>query len=252
MPKKSIEAVQSAAAGGSEFSSKQMEQVHLLLALLRQEGGLIPAAEKDGRYGGKSGSGGGGRAAKDPRSEDKSGHGQFLSVSADVQAAFNAAEQQAQTMKDEYVSVEHLSLTSGNCPGRREGAVQDPSDYKGAPEAFAGSPGQSASPPTTRGNLRRAGKSKYGTDLVKRAREQKMDPVIGRDEEIRNVIRSCPGRRSNNPVLHRRTRRGQTAIAEGLAQRIVKKDASPKQLRDKTIFSLIWARDRGRQVPGRV
>ena len=215
-----------------------MEQVHLLLALLRQEGGLTPqllkkmdvtvesleaAAEAELR--------------KIPGVRTSQAMDSFY-VSADVQAAFNAAEQQAQTMKDEYVSVEHLFL--GLLETARGGVKELFKTYQITKERVLKALQE------VRGNQRVTTDNpegtydaleKYGTDLVKRAREQKMDPVIGRDEEIRNVIRILSRKTKNNPVLIGEPGVGKTAIAEGLAQRIVKKDV-PKQLQDKTIFSL--------------
>ena len=235
---KSIEAVQSAQQLAVQNSHQQMEQVHLLLALLRQDGGLIPqllkkmdvtvesleaAAEAELR--------------KIPGVRTSQAMDSFY-VSADVQAAFNAAEQQAQTMKDEYVSVEHLFL--GLLETARGGVKELFKTYqitrervlKALQEVRGNQRVTTDNPEGTYDAL-----EKYGTDLVKRAREQKMDPVIGRDEEIRNVIRILSRKTKNNPVLIGEPGVGKTAIAEGLAQRIVKKDV-PKQLQDKTIFSL--------------
>ena len=235
---KSIEAVQSAQQLAVQNSHQQMEQVHLLLALLQQEGGLIPqllkkmdvtvesleaAAEAELR--------------KIPGVRTSQAMDSFY-VSADVQAAFNAAEQQAQTMKDEYVSVEHLFL--GLLETARGGVKELFKTYQITKERVLKALQE------VRGNQRVTTDNpegtydaleKYGTDLVKRAREQKMDPVIGRDGEIRNVIRILSRKTKNNPVLIGEPGVGKTAIAEGLAQRIVKKDV-PKQLQDKTIFSL--------------
>ena len=235
---KSIEAVQSAQQLAVQNSHQQMEQVHLLLALLRQEGGLIPqllkkmdvtvesleaAAEAELR--------------KIPGVRTSQAMDSFY-VSADVQAAFNAAEQQAQTMKDEYVSVEHLFL--GLLETARGGVKELFKTYQITKERVLKALQE------VRGNQRVTTDNpegtydaleKYGTDLVKKARDQKMDPVIGRDEEIRNVIRILSRKTKNNPVLIGEPGVGKTAIAEGLAQRIVKKDV-PKQLQDKTIFSL--------------
>ena len=235
---KSREAIQNAWNLVLENSNPQMEQVHLLLALLRQEGGLTPqllkkmdvtvesleaAAEAELR--------------KIPGVRTSQAMDSFY-VSADVQAAFNAAEQQAQTMKDEYVSVEHLFL--GLLETARGGVKELFKTYQITKERVLKALQE------VRGNQRVTTDNpegtydaleKYGTDLVKRAREQKMDPVIGRDEEIRNVIRILSRKTKNNPVLIGEPGVGKTAIAEGLAQRIVKKDV-PKQLQDKTIFSL--------------
>ena len=235
---KSLEAVQSAQNLAQSNSHQQLEQVHLLLALLQQEGGLIPqllrkmdvtvesleaAAKAELRKI---------PGVKTSREADK------FYISADVDAAFTAAEEQAKGMKDEFVSVEHLFL--GLLETARGGVKEIFSTYRITRE------GVLKALQSVRGNQRVTSDSpegtydaleKYGTDLVKRAREQKMDPVIGRDEEIRNVIRILSRKTKNNPVLIGEPGVGKTAIAEGLAQRIVKKDV-PKSLQDKTIFSL--------------
>ena len=243
---KSIEAVQSAQQLAVQNSHQQMEQVHLLLTLLRQEGGLIPqllkkmdvtvesleaAAEAELR--------------KIPGVRTSQAMDSFY-VSADVQAAFNAAEQQAQTMKDEYVSVEHLFL--GLLEAARGGVKELFKTYQITKERVLKALQE------VRGNQRVTTDNpegtydaleKYGTDLVKKARDQKMDPVIGRDEEIRNVIRILSRKTKNNPVLIGEPGVGKTAIVEGLAQRIVKKEV-PTSLQDKTVFSL----DMGALVAG--
>ena len=235
---KSLEAVQSAQNIARSNSHQQMEQVHLLLALLQQEGGLIPqllrkmgvtveslnaaAMQELRKIPGVTGS----------READK------FYITADVDAAFTAAEEQAKAMKDEFVSVEHLFL--GLLEAAQD-AVADlfrtynirKEDCLKALQSVRGNQRvTSDNPEGTYDAL-----EKYGTDLVKRAREQKQDPVIGRDEEIRNVIRILSRKTKNNPVLIGEPGVGKTAIAEGLAQRIVKKDV-PKSLQDKTIFSL--------------
>ncbi|MBP3673410.1 MAG: ATP-dependent chaperone ClpB [Oscillospiraceae bacterium] len=235
---KSLEAVQSAQNIARSNNHQQMEQVHLLLALLQQDGGLIPqllrkmgvtveslnaaAMQELRKIPGVSGS----------READK------FYITADVDATFTAAEAQAKAMKDEFVSVEHLFL--GLLESAQD-AVADlfrtynirKEDVLKALQAVRGNQRvTSDNPEGTYDAL-----EKYGTDLVKRAREQKQDPVIGRDEEIRNVIRILSRKTKNNPVLIGEPGVGKTAIAEGLAQRIVKKDV-PKSLQDKTIFSL--------------
>ena len=235
---KSLEAVQSAQSIARANHHQQLEQIHLLLALLQQENGLIPqllrkmditvesleaAAKAElAKLPGVTGS----------READK------FYITADVDAAFTAAEQQAQSMHDDYVSVEHLFL---GLLETAQGTVKNLfSTYRITKENCL------QALQTVRGNQRVTtdnpegtyeALTKYGTDLVKRAREQKMDPVIGRDEEIRNVIRILSRKTKNNPVLIGEPGVGKTAIAEGLAQRIVKKDV-PKSLQDKTIFSL--------------
>ncbi|MBQ8620921.1 MAG: ATP-dependent chaperone ClpB [Oscillospiraceae bacterium] len=243
---KSLEAVQSAQQLAVQNHHQQMEQIHLLVALLQQEGGLTPqllrkmdvtvesleaAAKAELRkIPGVTGS----------READK------FYITADMDAAFNAAEEQARTMKDEFVSVEHLFL--GLLDTARGGVKALFETYRitkeNALKALQGVRGNQRvttdNPEGTYDAL-----EKYGTDLVKRAREQKMDPVIGRDEEIRNVIRILSRKTKNNPVLIGEPGVGKTAIAEGLAQRIVKKDV-PKSLQEKTIFSL----DMGALVAG--
>ena len=243
---KSQEAVQSAQQLALENSHQQMEQVHLLLALLQQEGGLIPqllrkmdvtvesleaAAEAELR--------------KIPGVRTSQEMNSFY-VSADVQAAFDAAEKQAKAMKDEFVSVEHLFL--GLMETARGGVKELFKTYRITKENVL------KALQAVRGNQRVTTDNpegtydaleKYGTDLVKRAREQKMDPVIGRDEEIRNVIRILSRKTKNNPVLIGEPGVGKTAIVEGLAQRIVKKEV-PTSLQDKTVFSL----DMGALVAG--
>ena len=235
---KSIEAVQLAQAIARDNHNQQMEQIHLLCALLEQENGLAPqllkkmditveslnaAAKAElNKLPGVTGS----------READK------FYISADLDSTFSAAESQAKTMHDEYVSVEHLLL--GLMDSAR-GAVRNLfSTYRitkenalQALQSIRGS--QRVTTDNPEGTYEAL--AKYGTDLVKRARDQKMDPVIGRDEEIRNVIRILSRKTKNNPVLIGEPGVGKTAIAEGLAQRIVKKDV-PKSLQDKTVFSL--------------
>ena len=235
---KSLEAVQSAQQLAVQNSNQQLEQVHLLLALLQQEGGLIPQLLRKMDVTVES-------LEAAARAEMNKLPGVKMSreadrfyISADVDATFTAAEQQAKTMKDEFVSVEHLFL--GLLETARGGVKNLFETYRITKENAL------KALQTVRGNQRVTSDNpegtydaleKYGTDLVKRAREQKMDPVIGRDEEIRNVIRILSRKTKNNPVLIGEPGVGKTAIAEGLAQRIVKKDV-PKQLQDKTIFSL--------------
>ena len=236
---KSLEAIQNAQSITVENGNQQLEQAHLLLALLQQENGLIPqllkkmdvnlesilaaAKQEVGKLPKVSGPG---------READK------YYVSRSVDAALTKAENIADSMKDEYVSVEHLFLALLETA---EGGVKKIfTDYRIAKEAVL------SALQSIRGNQRVTSDSpedtydalkKYGTDLVAQAREKKMDPVIGRDEEIRNVIRILSRKTKNNPVLIGEPGVGKTAIAEGLAQRIVRGDV-PKSLQDKTIFSL--------------
>ncbi len=235
---KSLEAVQSAQNLAQSNSHQQLEQVHLLLALLQQEGGLIPQLLRKMDVTVESlEAAANGELRKIPGVKTSREADRFY-ISADVDAAFNAAEEQARVMKDEFVSVEHLFL--GLVETAQGGVKNLFATYRIHKEEVL------KALQSVRGNQRVTSDSpegtydaleKYGTDLVKRARDQKMDPVIGRDEEIRNVIRILSRKTKNNPVLIGEPGVGKTAIAEGLAQRIVKKDV-PKSLQDKTIFSL--------------
>ena len=243
---KSLEAVQSAQGLARAENHQQMEQVHLLLALLRQEGGLIPQLlEKMGVTVESLDAAANGLLRKIPGVTGSREADRFY-ISQDVDNTFTAAENQAKAMKDEFVSVEHLFL--GLLEKAAGGVKELFSTYRITKENCL------QALQSVRGNQRVTTDNpegtydalqKYGTDLVKRAREQKMDPVIGRDEEIRNVVRILSRKTKNNPVLIGEPGVGKTAIAEGLAQRIVKKDV-PKGLQEKTIFSL----DMGALVSG--
>ena len=235
---KSLEAVQSAQKIAVNNGHQQLEQVHILLALLQQEGGLVPQLLRKMDVTVESLEAAANAELRKIPSVKTSREADRFYISADADAALNAAEARAKAMHDEYVSVEHLLL--GLLETARDGVKNLFSTYNITSESVL------KALQTVRGNQRVTSDSpegtydaleKYGTDLVKRAREQKMDPVIGRDEEIRNVIRILSRKTKNNPVLIGEPGVGKTAIAEGLAQRIVKKDV-PKSLQDKTIFSL--------------
>ncbi len=235
---KSLEAVQSAQNIAVSNGHQQLEQIHLLSALIGQDGGLVPQLLKKMGITLESL-----QAAADqelrklPSVKVSREAGKFY-ISTDMDAAFTSAEEKAEAMHDAFVSVEHLLL---GLLETAKGAVKDLfRTYNITSEAVL------KALQSVRGNQRVTTDSpegtydaleKYGTDLVKRAKEQKMDPVIGRDEEIRNVVRILSRKTKNNPVLIGEPGVGKTAIAEGLAQRIVKKDV-PKSLQDKTIFSL--------------
>ncbi len=235
---KSLEAVQSARDLAVQNNHQQMEQVHLLLALLRQDGGLIPQLLRKMDVTVESLEAAAAAELRKIPAVTGSRDADRFYITADVDAAFQKAEDEAKSMKDEFVSVEHLFL--GLLQTARGGVKTLFDTYRITKENTL------QALQAVRGNQRVTSDNpegtydaleKYGTDLVKRAREQKMDPVIGRDEEIRNVIRILSRKTKNNPVLIGEPGVGKTAIAEGLAQRIVKKDV-PKSLQDKTIFSL--------------
>ena len=235
---KSLEAVQSARDLAVQNNHQQMEQVHLLLALLRQDGGLTRQLLRKMDVTVESLEAAAAAELRKIPAVTGSRDADRFYITADVDATFQKAEEEAKAMKDEFVSVEHLFL--GLLQTARGGVKTLFDTYRITKENTL------QALQAVRGNQRVTSDNpegtydaleKYGTDLVKRAREQKMDPVIGRDEEIRNVIRILSRKTKNNPVLIGEPGVGKTAIAEGLAQRIVKKDV-PKSLQDKTIFSL--------------
>lgn len=236
--KKSLEAVQSAQSLAVRNNHQELQQVHLLLALLQQSDGLAPQLLKKMGLTPESLEAAAMQELRKIPGVTGSREADRFYVSRDVDATFTAAEDTAKSMQDAYVSVEHLLLALVDTA---KGAVRTLFDtYRVTREGLL------SALQTVRGNQRVTSDDpestyealeKYGTDLVKRAREQKMDPVIGRDEEIRNVVRILSRKTKNNPVLIGEPGVGKTAIAEGLAQRIVKKDV-PKGLQDKTIFSL--------------
>ena len=247
MTQKTREALQAAQRIAVEYSNNAVEQEHLLAALAQQQDGLIPqmlqtlgvdanafaqaALQKVEALPRVTGSG------RDPEK---------IYISSDLDRALNAAEQQAKQMKDEYISVEHVFLGILQRPSKaaneifkmfgitNEKFMQQLSAVRGNQRVT------SDNPEDTYNALK-----KYGQDLVEMARANKLDPVIGRDSEIRNVIRILSRKRKNNPVLIGEAGVGKTAIAEGLAQRIVRGDV-PENLKDRTVFSL----DMGALVAG--
>ncbi len=235
---KSLDAVRNAQQLAVRNNHQELQQVHLLLALLQRGDGLAPQLLKKVGVVTESLEAAAMQELRKIPGVTGSREADRFYVSTDVDATFTAAEDLARNMRDSFVSVEHLLLALVDTA---KGAVKSLfTTYGIHREAVLGAL------QTLRGNQRVTtddpestyeALEKYGTDLVKRAREQKMDPVIGRDEEIRNVVRILSRKTKNNPVLIGEPGVGKTAIAEGLAQRIVKKDV-PKQLQDKTIFSL--------------
>ena len=235
---KSLEAVQGAQNLAQEYGNQQIEQAHLLLSLLRQENGLIPQLlTKLGLTVPSFEAAVRAEVEKLPKVSVSHEAGKVY-VSPDFDKAIRAAEESAASMKDEYVSVEHLLLALIQTADAalkpllrtynvtREAVLQALSQVRGNQRVTSDNPEE------TYDALK-----KYGADLVERARSNQLDPVIGRDDEIRNVIRILSRKSKNNPVLIGEPGVGKTAIAEGLAQRIVKGDV-PNSLKDKTIFSL--------------
>ena len=240
---KSMEAVSACEKLAYDYGNQEIEQEHLLVALLQQEGGLIPELItkmeinldhfKD-------------NAIRHLEARTKvSGAGQVY-VGKDLNQVLIHAEDEAKAMGDEYVSVEHLSLAMIHYPNRamkeifkeygitRERFLQVLSTVRGNQRVV------SDNPEATYDTL-----EKYGYDMVERARDQKLDPVIGRDAEIRNVIRILSRKTKNNPVLIGEPGVGKTAVVEGLAQRIVRGDV-PEGLKGKKLFAL----DMGALVAG--
>ena len=242
---KSVEAVQNAQQMAAARQNQQIEQEHLLLALLEQKEGLIPQLMQ--------------KAGVEPTllrqklsaaverlpQVSGSGAGQMY-LSRDLEQALNEAEKIAKEMHDEYTSVEHLMLGLFEKPDdtlrslfREAGLTKE--KFMAALRQVRGNRSVTSDTPEETYDVLK----KYGRDLTEAARAQKLDPVIGRDEEIRNVIRILSRKSKNNPCLIGEPGVGKTAIAEGLALRIVAGDV-PENLKDKTLFSL----DMGSLVAG--
>ena len=241
---KSTEALQSAQSIMTEYGNREMQEEHLLLALMWQEEGIAPELMK---------SLGVSEAVFNAQLEQSigtypkvSGGSGELYLSESLRKALEKAEKEASLMGDEYVSVEHLIL----------GIIEEPSDK--VKKLFSNLGIEKSkfleALKNVRGNRRVTSDhpedtydvlKKYGTDLVELAKNQKLDPVIGRDEEIRNVIRILSRKTKNNPCLIGEPGVGKTAIAEGLALRIAKGDV-PDNLKNKSVFSL----DMGALVAG--
>jgi len=232
---KSMEAMQNCEAYASEYGNQEITEEHMLLALLEQQDGLIPKLiEKMGidlNY-----------FKNDAQNmvaglTKVSGGGQVY-VSRELNDALNYAENEAKAMGDDYVSVEHIFLSIMSHPDKeiknklkefgitRDRFLESLSTVRGNQRVT------SDNPEATYGTL-----EKYGYDIVERARDGKLDPVIGRDSEIRNIIRILSRKTKNNPVLIGEPGVGKTAAVEGLAERIVKGDV-PDTLKDKRIFAL--------------
>ena len=239
MTQKSIEAVQNAQSLCSGYQNNAIEPVHILTALLQQADGLIPqlmqrigidadafakAAEKE--------------VAALPHVTGSGRQAGTVYVSNAAEQVITQAEQTAKQMQDEYVSVEHLFLALLRSQEYnvkklfQQFSVNEPKVLSALKEIRGNARVTNETPEATYDVLK-----KYGQDLTERAKKHQLDPVIGRDAEIRNVIRILSRKTKNNPVLIGEPGVGKTAIAEGLAQRIARGDV-PESLRDRTIFSL--------------
>lgn len=246
---KTIETLNSAQSLAREKQNQTLMPEHLLHALLSQDGGLVGTlVYRIGQKNGNTdivGSMLGELNAAIDRLPKVSGGGDDLYPSREVSAVLQFAQKVSAQLKDEYVSVEHLMfglLAEGGSDIKRlcEKYGVNKKSFTEELAKVKSSPVTNDNPEDTYDVL-----AKFGTDLVERAREQKLDPVIGRDSEIRSVIRILSRKSKNNPVLIGEPGVGKTAIAEGLAQRIVRGDV-PDGLKDKTIFSL----DMGALVAG--
>lgn len=239
---KSIEAVNDCEKLAYEYGNQEIEQEHLLVALLRQEDGLIlkliekMEIQKEHFMD---------NAIRHLKARVRVSGGQIY-IGKNLNQALISAEDEARQMGDEYVSVEHLFLSLLKYPNQAMKEIFK--EYGITKERFL----QALS--TVRGNQRVTSDhpeatydtlEKYGYDMVERARAQKSDPVIGRDNEIRNVVRILSRKTKNNPVLIGEPGVGKTAVIEGLAQRIVRGDV-PEGLKDKKLFAL----DMGALVAG--
>ena len=239
MTQKSIDAMQSAQSLCRAYQNSAVEPIHLLRAFLQQPEGLIPQLMQ--------------RIGVDDKAMAKaalqkvealphisgSGYRQDASyISADMEKVYSNAEQIAQKMQDEYVSAEHflLGMLASNERTLKEIFAQFQVKQEAVLNALKEIRGNARvttqSPEDTYDVLK-----KYGSDLTERARKHQLDPVIGRDAEIRNVIRILTRKTKNNPVLIGEPGVGKTAIAEGLALRIARGDV-PESIRDRTVFSL--------------
>lgn len=239
---KSIDAINNTEKIAYEYGNQELVQEHLLYALLKQDDGLIPKLIEKMEINLEHFTGNvENQIEKRPKVQ-----GGKIYMGEKLNKVIISAEDEAKQMGDSYVSVEHLFLSLLKYPGDAVKALSK--EYGLTRERFL------AALATVRGNQTVTSDNpeacydtleKYGQDLVERARNQKLDPVIGRDAEIRNLIRILSRKTKNNPVLIGEPGVGKTAVVEGLAQRIVRGDV-PEGLKDKTIFSL----DMGALVAG--
>ena len=239
LTKKTIEAIQAAQDTAIEYQNTNVDQPHLLYALMTQENGLIPQLMKKL---GKDATVIAGSLERVMANIPKvTGSGRDMNtvyISQSLDRLLNASETIAKNMGDEFVSVEHVMLSYFDNADKdikqifKDFAIDKDSFLKALQEVRGNQRVTTDTPEDTYDVLK-----KYGQDLVELARQNKLDPVIGRDSEIRNTIRILSRKSKNNPVLIGEPGVGKTAIAEGLAQRIVRGDV-PDNLKDRKLFSL--------------
>ena len=247
MTQKSLEALQAAQSLAIEYENQSLAQEHLFCALLAQEDGLVGQLfQKMGVEPGNAQAAFAQKVSELPRVTGSGRDPDKVYVTTELDRALTAAEKAAARMKDEYVSVEHLVLGMLDSPSRAVKEVLktfgvDKNRFLEALSKVRGNQRVTSDNPESTYDVL----TKYGKDLVALAKAQKLDPVIGRDAEIRNVVRILSRKTKNNPVLIGEPGVGKTAIAEGLAQRIVRGDV-PENLKDRKVFSL----DMGALVAG--
>ena len=239
LTRKSVEAIQNAQSIAVSNSNQQIDTLHLLLSLLTQQDGLIPQLMKNmGIDEGAVAEQTEKAVSELPKVTGSGRRPDEVYITQETDRVLNCAEETAQRMGDEYVSVEHLFL--GLIEKGKDKTKEILSAFNITKDKFL------AVLKNVRGNTNVTSDNpentydvlkKYGQDLVELARNNKLDPVIGRDSEIRNVIRILSRKSKNNPVLIGEPGVGKTAIAEGLALRIVRGDV-PNSLKDRQLFSL--------------
>ncbi|WP_291246147.1 AAA family ATPase [Fournierella sp.] len=244
---KTLEALRSAQQTAIEYQNQTLEPEHLLFAIANQEQGLIPQLlQQMGVEPGNFVSAAAQKVSLLPHVTGSGREADKIYISAATDKVLNAAESTATAMKDEYVSVEHVFLALIENPNSAVAELMkrfsiDKNKFLSVLSGVRGNQRVTSDHPEDTYDVLK----KYGQELVELARQQKLDPVIGRDTEIRNVIRILSRKRKNNPCLIGEPGVGKTAIAEGLAQRIVRGDV-PENLKDRKVFSL----DMGALVAG--
>ena len=238
LTKKTVDALNAAHSLAVEYSNSAIEPEHILLALLTDKEGLIPEVLTSMNVNGEQLAGAVRSAVEAfPRLGGSGYSPDRIYFSADAGKVLDAADREREGMGDDYVSVEHIMLALISSGGKAAELLRNAGVERGAflseLKKFRGNSRVSTESPEDTYNALK----KYGHDLVEEARERKLDPVIGRDEEIRNVIRILSRKTKNNPCLIGEPGVGKTAIVEGLAQRIVKGDV-PANLQGRTVFSL--------------